>query len=142
MPTPPLRKMRSASPRRASSAQRTVTPITVARPALKSATDLRHAADARRAAEDFAFTQDPLSGSVTLHAGRDGTQHILEDRPAGEVSPVSRLGICSTDAASQGSKTSKGAPETWSDLEPDPTPIAQSQAGPLIAPVPNPDALH
>ena len=142
MPTPPLRKAHSASPRRGRATQRTIEPVSVSRPGLKPATEQSQGAHANRAAEDFAFTQDPLSGSVTLHVGRNGTRRVLQERPVGDATSAGRHGLCATDTDPRGKKSSNGAPETWSDLEPDPTPIAQSEPKPIIAPVPNPDAVH
>src|SRR5262245_12944914 len=140
MPIPPLRKVRPASPRRGHTTSRATEPVSVARHGAKPVSEARRVTNARRPAEDFAFTPDPLSGRVTLHTGHDQAQCILEESPA-EVPGIARgPAICTSSTGRRVRDASNGAPETWSRLEPDPTPIAPSEPGPIIAPVPNPEA--
>jgi hypothetical protein len=139
MPTPPLRKAQSTSLRRARSTQRTGEPSASARSGLKP-TEPCHAANTPDPADDFAFTLDPLSGSVTLHVGRDGTRHVLDARAAEETAVASRLGISATAEAARGDVPTV-TPQKWSDLEPRPI-AAPSERAAIIAPVPNPDAVH
>ncbi len=141
MPIPPLRKVRPASPARGHTTSRATEPVSVARHGPKPASEAHRATKARQPAEDFAFTQDPLSGRVTLHVGRDGAPCILEDGAA-EVAGIAREPALRADTGAPVRGATRGVPGTWSRLEPNPAPLAASEPALIIAPVPNPEAVH
>jgi hypothetical protein len=93
MPIPPLSRARSASPRRARSSEHAIGSATAPRaPSKPGAEPPRRPVASREPQADFAFTHDPLSGSVTLHAGPDATRRIVEGGAAEDLAIASRLG--------------------------------------------------
>ena len=143
MPTPPLSKARSASPRRARSGQHAMGSAIAPRAQSKPGTEPpRRPVASQQPQADFAFTHDPLSGSVTLHAGPDETRRILTGSPAEDPAIACRLGSYQGYGEPGQGALSHEAPVSWSNLEPAAVPTAGRTETRLVAPVPTPDAVN
>ena len=143
MPIPPLSRARSASPRRARSSEHAIGSATAPRaPSKPGAEPQRRPAASRQPEADFAFTHDPLSGSVTLHAGPDEPRRILDGSAAEDPAIACRLGSYQGYGEAGQGTLSHEAPVSWSNLEPAAVPTTERTETRLVAPVPNPDAVH
>jgi hypothetical protein len=132
MATPPLSKARMTTRRRRSSQHGSGT----------TARALSRATTPPAAPADFAFTQDPLSGSITLHVQSSAVQAMPGGTAADVASMRSRIACARPEYEAGQISIFKGAPTSWSELEAPPVPIADKATGALIVRAPEPTAVH
>jgi hypothetical protein len=142
MPIPPLSRARATSPRRARSSNAAAPATAPSAWSKPTCEPRRPVVSPQTAADDFAFTHDPLSGSVTLHAGPDATRRIVEGAAAEDPAIARRLGAYRGYGEPDQVTISRNAPVSWSELEPAASPAAENAETHLVCPVRNPDAVH
>jgi hypothetical protein len=111
-------------------------------PRPRSKSEPRQPAPQHHAPADFAFTHDPLSGSVTLHSGPDATQRIVEGTAVEDPAIARRLGAYQGYGEPGQVALAREATASWSDLEPAALRTREGEPAPFVAPVPSPDAVH